>query len=155
MKLPGKSAKQKEIDIAEYYAVRPILIWKGFKQESPAMWWLCIYLFFEYVRPQSLYPAIDILPYAQISLLLACLFAYSNRNIKWVSNYGNVLFILFFIVVILSSVFAFRPSASFEKIDIIVNWVVLYFLIITVINTEKKLFIFLLLFFLVKYQKNK
>lgn len=155
MKLPGKSAKQNKIDIVDYYAVRPSRIWKGVKQESPAFWWLCIYFLFEYVRPQSIYPVIDILPYSQISLLLACLFAFSDRSIKWVSNYGNTLFILFVIVVVLSSVFAFRPSISFGKIHILVNWVVLYFLFITVVNTEKKFIVFLLVFFLANFKMSQ
>ena len=147
MKLPRKSTKQKIVDITDYYAVRPKQIWKGIKQESPAFWWLCIYIFSEYARPQTLYPAIDILPYTQISLLLGCITAFSNRGIKWVSNYGNFLFMLYFVVVILSSLFAFQPSTSFEKINIIINWIVLYFLFITVINTENKFIVFLLLFF--------
>lgn len=155
MKLSGKSAKQNKIDIVDYYAVRPSLIWKGIKQEPPAFWWLCIYFLFEYVRPQSLYPAIDILPYTQISLLLACLYAFSDRSIKWVSNSGNILFILFILVVVLSSVFAFRPSVSFGKIDILINWVVLYFLFITVVNTEKKFIVFLLVFFLANFKMSQ
>jgi O-antigen ligase len=153
MKLPAKS--QKNIDITEYYSINVRSIWNAFKQENAAFKWLCVYFFLEYVRPQTLYPVIDILPYAQISLLLACLFAFTDRSIKWVSNPGNALFILFFIVVILSSAFAFRPSISFGKIDIVINWLVLYFLFLTVITTEKKFIVFLLLFFLVNFKMSQ
>jgi len=155
MKLPKKSADQSNIDIADYYAVKPGSIWRGLKQENAAFRWVCIYLFFEYVRPQSLYPVIDILPYSQISLLLTCIFAYSDRSIKWVSNYGNTLFILFFIAILLSSVLAFQPSTSFGKIDVIINWIVLYFLFITIVNTEKRFILFLLIFFLVNFKMSQ
>ena len=155
MKLPAKSAKQNKVDIQDYYAVRPKLIWRGVKKESPAFWWLCIYFFFEYVRPQKLYPVIDILPYASIALLLACFYALTDRSVKWVSNFGNSLFIVFFIVVILSSVLAFRPSVSFDKIDIILSWIILYFLILTIVNTEKRFIVFLLLFFLVNFKMSQ
>ena len=153
MKLPARLKTQ--VDIADFYAIRPKQIWSGLKQESPAFWWLCICIFFEYVRPQALYPIIDILPYGQIALLLACITAITDRDIRWVKNSGNVLFSLFFIIVILSSIFAFKPSISFGKMDIIVNWLVLYFLIITVINTEKKFIGFLLVFFLVNFKMSQ
>ncbi len=155
MKLPAKSTKSVNIEIADYYAIKVGAIWKGLKQESPAFWWLCIYFFFEYVRPQKLYPAIDILPFGQITLLITCLLAISDRSIKWVSNPGNVLFILFFIIVVASSIFAFRPSASFEKMDIIINWMILYFLFITVVNSEGKFIGFLLLYFLVNFKMSQ
>lgn len=153
MKLPGKS--QANIDIADYYAVKPGSIWRGLKQENKALWWLCIYLFLEYIRPQSIYPVIDILPWAQIALIFACIAAFSDRTVKWVSNPVNVLFILFFIIVFLSSIFAFSPSISFDKISIPVNWLILYFLVLTVVNTEKKFFVFVLLFLLVNFKMSQ
>ena len=153
MKLPAKL--KKHVDIADFYAIKPRLIWSGLKQESAAFWWLCLCIFIEYVRPQTLYPIINFLPYGQIALMFACLTAISDKDIKWVKNFGNFLFILFFIVVILSSIFAFRPSTSFAYINIIVNWVVLYFLIITIINTEKKFIGFLLMFFLVNFKMSQ
>jgi O-antigen ligase len=153
MKLPAKSKKQ--VDLADFYAIRPLQIWNGLKQESAAFWWLCACIFFEYVRPQALYPAIDVLPYGQIALLFACITAIADKNIKWVKNPGNILFVVFFIIVLISSALAFKPSISFGKIDIIVNWVILYFLIITIINSEQKLIGFLLLFFLVNFKMSQ
>ena len=155
MKLPAKSAKHKVVDIKDYYAVRLNLIWKGVNQEGAAFWWLCIYLFFEYVRPQQLYKVIDVLPYAQIAIIAACITAFSDRSIRWVSNPGNVLFILFTIIVFLSSVFAFNPSRAFDKIDVPVSWLIIYFLIITIINTEKKFILFILLFFLLNFKMSQ
>ena len=155
MKLPAKSAKQKTVDIKDYYAVRPSLIWKGVNQEGAAFWWLCIYLFFEYIRPQAIYKVIDVLPYGKIAIIAACIAAFSDRSIRWVSNPGNVLFILFFIIVLLSSIFAFYPSRAFGKIDIPAVWLIIYFLIITIINTEKKFFLFLLLFLLVNFKMSQ
>ena len=153
MKLPARSKKQ--VDITDFYAIRIRRIWYGLKQESVAFWFLCGCIFFEYVRPQTLYPAIDILPYGQILLLLACITAITNRDIKWVKNPGNVLFVIFYIVVVLASVLAFKPSLSFSKIDIITNWVILYFLIITVLDSEKKYIGFLLVYFLVNFKMSQ
>jgi O-antigen ligase len=155
MPLPGKSGKQKKIDIADYYSVRVAPMWSGLKQESAVFWWLCIYLIFEYVRPQSIYPALDFLPWTQTALLFALLTVKSDESVRWVSNTGNVLFILYFLIILISSAFAFMPNSSLDKIDIMANWVVVYFLIITVINSERRFIIFLLLFLLVNFKMSQ
>ena len=150
-----KSAKHADVDIADYYAFNLGAIWRGLKQESIAFWCLCIYFFFEYVRPQTIYPIINVLPWGYITLLFACVTALADRNVKWVSNPGNVLFALFLGIILLSSVLAFNPSAAFSKFVIITNWLVLYLLIITVVNTEKRFIVFLLLFLLVNFKMSQ
>jgi len=125
------------------------------KQENIAFWCLCIYFFFEYVRPQVIYSAIDVLPYGYITLSLACVAALSDRSVKWVANPGNKLFAVFLCAIFLSSLLAFHPSASFGKIIIIVNWLILYLLVITVVNTEKRFIIFMLLFLLVNFKMSQ
>ncbi len=109
----------------------------------------------EYVRPQAIYPSIDILPWAQIALIFALVAAFSDKNIKWVSNPENKLVIIFSIIVILSSLFAFNPSVSWRYIDVAINWLFLYFLIIAIVNTEKRFFIFTLLFLLVSFKMSQ
>jgi len=155
MKLPGKSAKQADIDIVDYYAVKPGSIWRGLKQESAAFWWLCIYLFFEYIRPQSIYTAIDVLPWGQLAIIFAWVTASRDREIKWVRNPANALFISFFFIVLLASIFAVSPSLAFDKIDVPVSWVIVYFLIITILNSERRFFVFILLFLLVNFKMSQ
>lgn len=155
MRSTERSHKQTDIDIKDYYALNVGAMWRGLRQESWAFWWVCIYFFFEYVRPQSIYKVIDILPYTQISLFFACIAALSDKNVKWVSNPGNTLFILFFIVVLVSGLFAFKPSTSWDKIDIIINWVIIYFLFVAVVNTEKRFIVFILLFLLVNFKMSQ
>lgn len=153
MKLQKKS--QKNINITDYYSVKVSSIWNELKQENAAFKWLCIYFLFEYLRPQTTYPAFDILPWGQITLLAACIAAISDSTVKWVKSPGNFLLALFFFVVFLGSIFAFKPSLAFNKFDIIINWIVLYFLMITVINTEKKFILFLLVFFLLNFKMSQ
>lgn len=155
MKLPGKSAKLADIDIADYYAIKPGSIWRGLKLESPAFWWLCIYLFFEYVRPQSIYPAIDIVPWGQIAILATFATAFMDRDIRLVKNPANTLILSFMFIVLLSSIFALDPPTAFEKIDIPIVWIVVYFLMISILNTEKRFFVFVLLFLLVNFKMSQ
>lgn len=153
MKFPAKSISN--IDISEYYSVRFRSIWNGFKLESPAFKWLCVYFFFEYIRPQATYPIIDILPWGQLALLATCITAISDKSTRWVRNPGNLLLILYFFVVLLSAIFAFKPALAFNKFDIIVNWLLLYYLVITIVNTEKRFIIFLLFFFLLNFRMSQ
>ena len=120
MRLPRKSVNS-DIDIKDYYAIKVGLLWQGFKQESPAYWWLCVLLFLEYVRPATLYPVIDILPWSQITLLFCIIAAVTDKNIKWVRSGSNILVVLFYIVVLLSGVFAFDPHLSWAKVNTAVN----------------------------------
>lgn len=154
MKLPAKS-KKIDYTIKDFYAVKPGVLWKAFKVENPSFWWLCIYFFLEYIRPASIYPVIDILPWTQIALLFALVTAITDKDIKWVSSKGSILFVLFYITVIFSSVFAFQSHLSWEKIDIVINWVIVYFLFICIINTEKKFFLFFILFLIVNFKMSQ
>jgi len=48
--------------------------------------------------------------------------------------------------------FAFSPAASWERFTTVINWFIIYFLIINVVNSEKRYFIFILLFLLVSFK---
>lgn len=150
-----KISANQEIDISEYYSLKIRSLWSGLKQESVAFWFLCIYVFFEYVRPQTIYPWLDSAPWAQISLLTTLFFALIDKKVVWVKNPQNKLVLLFYILVFLSSVFAFDPSISWEKFKIVIGWVMVYFLIITIVNTEKRMFIFILLFLIVSFKMSQ
>ena len=151
MRLPRKLAKN-DVDIKDYYAIKIGSIWRGLKQEKAVFWWLCIYIFLEYVRPAASYPALNFLPWAMLALLFTLITATHEKSVKWVSSPVNTLFILFFIIVFLSSIFAFHPSLSWKEIVIPINWIIFYFLFISIINTEKRFFVFMLLFLLINYK---
>ena len=130
-------------------------MWLGLKQESAAFWWVCIYVFFEYVRPQQIYPEIDVLPWPQIALLMAVITTYIDKKVIWVKSVENRFVVMFSVVVAMSIVFAFRPSTSWAYINEVVNWIIIYFLIISVVNTEKRFFIFVLLFLLASFKMSQ
>ena len=142
------NSKNTEVDIKDYYAVKISAIWRGFKQEHISFWALCIYFFFEYVRPQTLYPAFDVLPWAQIFLLLTLVTAFLDKSVRWVSNAENKLFVTFCLIIILSGFFAFSPAASWDYRNVMLTWFLVYFLTITIVNTEKRLILFLCAYFL-------
>ena len=134
--------------MSDLYAIKIGAMWRALKLEHLSLWLLCIYFFFEYVRPQSLYPVIDVLPYAQIFLFLTIISAFADPSVKWVSSFGSKLMFIFALVIVLSSIFAFRPGASLDNYVFFLNWFILYFLVLTIVNTETRLFLFLCAFFL-------
>ncbi|VAW54768.1 hypothetical protein MNBD_GAMMA06-589 [hydrothermal vent metagenome] len=154
MKLPRKS-KTIDISIDDLYAVKIRSIWQAAKQEHISFWALTAYFFFEYVRPQAIYPAIEIIPWGQLTLIAALFGAFSDKSVKWVACVENKHFVFFFIVVFLSSVFAFQPSVSWDAKTDIINWILVYFLVINVINTEKRFFIFMLGFLLFSFKMSQ
>lgn len=144
--------KAKEVAEEDLYSLNIGMNWRYFKSESFAFWMICMYLFFEYVRPQSIYPIIDFLPWTQLSIIGALLGCFTDRTVRWVSSSVNVLLILFLITILLSSVFAYFPSVSYGNLDKYYLWVIIYFLIINIVNTRKRFFIFLCIFLVASFK---
>ena len=123
-------------------------IWLAFKQQSFAFWMVCAYLFFEYVRPHSIIPALDILPWAQTFLLLSIVGLLADRNHKWVKSPINVWMLLFFLIIIFSSVFAYDQAIAWKHLPDFYTWLIIYFVVINSVTNEQRLFIFLMIFVL-------
>jgi O-antigen ligase len=130
------------------YALQLRHLWQAFSREKASFWLLCFYIFLEYVRPQTIYPVIDVIPWAQTAILLTiALFLIEGNRISVRNSASTVLF-LFLMTILLSSIFAYSPSESVDKIDIFLVWFVVYFLVINIVNTESRLFVFLCLYLL-------
>ncbi|MDH5764692.1 MAG: O-antigen ligase family protein [Gammaproteobacteria bacterium] len=132
------------VDIKDLYALKVGALWSALRAEHLSLWMLCMYFFFEYVRPQSIYPELDILPWAQLFLIASILAAFSDRSVHWVGNGQNKLMILFAMIIIMSGLFAFKRSASLDYWSVFAGWLIVYFLVISIVNTETRLILFLL-----------
>lgn len=144
--------KNKTIDAADLYALKFNKLWSAMKQEPLSLWLLCMYFLFEYVRPQALYPVIDILPWAQLCLIGALITAILDNTVKWVGNVENRLMLLFTFVIILSGVFAFIPAVSLDYWTVFGSWLLVFFLVITIVNTEQRMILFLLAYCLFNFK---
>lgn len=144
--------KRHAVTDEDFYSLRVGPIWRHFKSESFAFWMVCAYLFLEYVRPQSIYPFIDFLPWTQLVVMGAILGCFTDKTVKWVSSPINGLLIVYFIVICISSYLAYFPEISFDNLDKYYLWVVIYFIIINVVNTRRRFFIFLCIFLLASFK---
>lgn len=130
------------------YALRIGSLWEAFSRQRASFWLICFYIFLEYVRPQTAYPVIDVIPWAQTTILLAIAFFVMEGNRFSVKNVESRLLVFFLLTILLSAIFAYSPADSFDKIDVFIAWFIVYFLIINVVNTQTRLFVFLCLYLL-------
>jgi len=129
--------------------LRPSVLWTQFKREPAYFWFICGYLFIEYVRPQSVQPVLDIMPYAQIFILLSIVSLFTEKNIYKVSLATNKLIVGFALVMCVSMLQGYFGVFELDKlVDRYLVWVVVYFLIIHIVNDDKRFFIFFTLYVL-------
>ncbi len=124
----------------------------AFRAESVAFWSLCFYIFVEYIRPQGMYPAIDILPWGRLAILscLASMFLTGNKAIGFGAM--DKLFIAFSIIVILSVIFAWDTGASLKWWSTYASWVLMYFCVVSILTTPNRMVLFALFFVLINFK---
>lgn len=149
--------KKKAYEIApvDYLSINIRPMWAALKAEPAYFWLLCMYLFFEYVRPQSLYPVIAFLPWSMLLLLGAFGTRVLAKEKKPISNPLTFTSIGFFIAALLSSLFAENPAMSFDRFQAFINWLLVYLLFIWIVTTRFRLFIVLLLLMLCSFKMSQ
>ena len=121
-------------------------MWSYFKGQHFSFWMICCYLFFEFVRPQSLLPAIDFLPWAQLFILGSLIGVFTDPTVKHVRSPANIYIVIFSILIIISVFTAYNPELGKKKFMDFFGWVIIYFLITRIVNTKERFYIFLLIF---------
>lgn len=137
------------------YSIRIKEMWAYLKAQDALFGLINIYLFLEYVRPQTLYPPIDIFPLTRSVLILTLGLFFLRGNSALVKNPINKLLFLFFFVILFSSMFALSSKVAFEKVPEFISWMVIYFLIINIVNTEKRFLVFMLAFLLYSFKMSQ
>ena len=134
------------------YAFLPWTLWRFMSAQPPSFWFLNAYIFFEYIRPQSIYPWLEGPPWAQMTLLL-CLAAFvAEGNPLRLNTPADASLLLFTAILTLSSVLAFRPEVSYATIVEYFTWVLVYLLIANIVVTERRFLVFLLAFLVYSFK---
>jgi putative inorganic carbon (HCO3(-)) transporter len=134
------------------YTLNPKELWSQFRKEHFAFWMICLYLIMEYVRPQSVYPGLDILPWDKVFLGFAALALPMDPHRCRVRDATNWWMTLFLVVIIVASTFATFPSVSWSHWFDFFGWYVIYFLIISIVTTRERYFILLVIFLLANFK---
>lgn len=140
----------------DLYSIKIRSIYNETKKQDKSFIFICGYLFFEYVRPQSIYPAIDIIPWS-IFFILCTIFAIiiEGRKRTTSSHPLNKLIIVYLSAVLLSSTFSYDSGASWRNIRTFLDWFLIYYLIVLTVDTEKKFFIFFLSYLLYSFKMSQ
>ena len=128
---------------------------RDFRAETAALWFLCFYIFIEYLRPQDMYPVIDILPWGQLAIIasVGSVFLTGNRP----PGFGAMdkLFVVFSMIVILSGVFAWNTDASLSEWTAYASWMLMYFCVVSVLTTPNRLLLFTIFFILINFKMSQ
>lgn len=119
---------------------------KAFYNEHPAFWFLCFTYFIEYVRPQRIFPVIDVLPYGVIAIAGTLLFLFGDKDRQHPKNATVFCIYTFFILVFVGMFYAIDSQRSSYIGYIYLNWFLLTFLTLSLVTTERRFLVFLFLY---------
>jgi O-antigen ligase len=143
---------KQEVPLEDFYALKLRAFAAHFMRERFSFWMICGYLVIEYVRPQSLIPGLDIIPWGQIFLMVALVTRFADSSARWVADPVNKWMTLFLAVILLSSALAAYPDQSWVHINDYFTWFVIYFLVINIVTSERRFLIFLAIFLLASFK---
>jgi len=148
-------AGQNTISQEDYLSIKIRAIWNQFRKEPLYFWLFCGYLFFEYFRPQQIYPSIDFIPWSKLfvigALIGSIMSGKSSPSAAPLAKYFWGLII----TVILSSLFAEFPGYAFSKFNEAFNWLIIFYLFIRIVTNRFRFFVVLLLIMLASYKMSQ
>lgn len=92
------------------------------KKQDFAFYMACMYLIFSYLRPQAIYPVLDILPWTQLSIVSGLIYLGMKGRIRLQST--HVILFIFFLIVIASSFQSYYPETSFNNLSVVYIWLI-------------------------------
>lgn len=133
--------------VEDFYAFKIKTMWGYFKGQHFAFKMICCYLFMEFVRPQSIFPVLDVIPWTKLFILGALLGVFVDKSVKWTSSFANFFMILFSLLIISATYITpiYADEAKLHFMDFF-SWIIIYFLIINIVNTRERFYIFILIF---------
>jgi putative inorganic carbon (hco3(-)) transporter len=134
------------------YTLNPKALWEQFRKEHFAFWMVCLYLVLQYFDPLRIYASLDAIPLDKVAVGLALLALLMDPHRRRVRDSTNVWITLFAVVIVISCVFATYPSISWSNWFKFFNWYVIYFLIINIVTTSERYFIFLAIFLVANFK---
>lgn len=131
-----------------FYGLKIFDIFRYTWRQNASFKLLLIYMVFEYLRPQGMYPAINVIPWT-LTILVACtLSLIIEKGLFSVATRSTGLILTYVFIVFLSSIFALSFQVSLSAIKKIIVLFLAYVLIVNIVDDLKKMFVFMLLFIL-------
>jgi len=142
--------------LKELYSIQIGAIYRKILEQDKSFILICAYLFFEYVRPQTIYTWLEVIPWPPLIIFFTVVSLITEgKKRSRPKNILNSLMVLYLLVVLLSSVFSYDSARSFDKIRTFTDWFLIYYLIIYAVDDEPKFFIFLFSFLLYSFKMSQ
>ena len=143
------------IQVGEIVNLRLSAFFRAIRDEKFVFLSLMLFVLIEYLRPQNMYPALEIIPWGQVALILclASIFVTGSKAIRFGAM--DKIFILISVVVILSIVFAWDSSVSLENWTVFASWIVLYFCVVSILTTPRRMLLFIIFFLLINFKMSQ
>lgn len=136
----------------ELFRMRLGALWKSFKAQPASFWFICFFVFLEYVRPQSIWTQLAVFPWSAVTLTLCVgAFLLEGRRIHFTTIADKWLWV-FTLVWLMSCLTAYSPSLSFAKSWGYLSWLLMYVLIVNIVNTQVRFLIFLVGYLLYNFK---
>lgn len=119
---------------------------------QPSFYFSLLYLFIEYMRPQSMYESLVGFPLAQIAIL-GIIIAFVFEGKAFInSSFQNTLLLLYLFWFLVSSIFAFNFDLAWQPLIDFLKIVIIYFLLTNILTDQRKLYVFLFVLLLLNFK---
>lgn len=140
---PYRSQEKIVEGLTQLYTLQPKAIWQFLRKQPLSFWFINAYLLFEYVRPQSIYPALAGAPWTRVSILGALVCLLFEGKIPQPRTVAGASLLAFTVVIVASSFSAYYPDVSFHFIPDYITWVLIFLLVSNIVTTEGRFLVFM------------
>ena len=130
-------------------------IYRAILNESAAFLFLCFYFFMEYVRPQTIYPELNILPFSFLAIVFTFVFLPFDNIKKHPVNFLVFSVYGFMFLRIVSSSYSIDEKVAAEQVYIYYNWILLVYATLMLVVNEKRFVLFLFLYLLWNFKMSQ
>jgi len=127
-----------------------VTFYKECRAQDFGFYCVAAYLVFSYVRPQEIFPSINILPWTQLCIVGGLLFAIIKGTSK--IGFAHVLVFIYFLVCLASAYSSSYPEISLLGWDMVLIWLVEMIFIASCVNNLTKFRLMLIIFFLALFK---
>lgn len=152
---PSRRSRRAPREIDPIYRINVRAIVRFLRTQPPSFWLLNFYFFIEYVRPQQVWTSLDVLPWGVASLGLTTIAVLAEGRTPRFRTKAGLALLAYSVVLVLSSVTAINPAASYAGWQLYFSWVLVYFLVTSTITTERRLLVFTVAFLLYSFKMSQ
>lgn len=120
------------------------------KQQDFGFYMVAAYLVFSYLRPQVLFPILNIIPWTELTIVSGILYSIVKNRLKF--QHVHFSLFLFCMIALISSYLSYYPDKSFNKLNVIFIWTTEVLFFTNCIRTTKQYKLITILFFLLIFK---